>query len=69
MTDTIGTICGRDYSVKGGVKGVRSRVVVEGIFHIGGTEKHPNSNKPIRFKSLEAAERHIRNMRLVKEDA
>ncbi len=66
MTDTVGTIYGRTYEVRDGGKGIRGRVIVDGIFHVGGTEKHPNTNKPIRFKSVQAAERHIRNMRLEK---
>lgn len=50
-------ICGRRYSFTDVPKGVRPRVVVEGI-------KHPGGALDIRFKSLKRAENHIRNMRL-----
>lgn len=53
---TGGLICGREYTVKHGGKGVRPRIIVEGITHPKGL--------PIRFKSKDRAERHIKNMRL-----
>lgn len=59
-------IFGRSYELTKPAEGVKARVIVEGITHIGGTEKHPNTGKPIRFKSVQSAENHIRNMRLEK---
>ena len=57
MSTSNGMICGRPYQVEDAAKGVRPRVVVEGLHHPKGL--------PIRFKSLRRAENHIRNMRLV----
>lgn len=52
-------ICGRDYHTEGPRKGGkgRGRVIVSGIMH-------PAGKLPIRFKSVDRAERHIRNHRL-----
>ncbi len=57
-------ICGLNYKLTEVPKGVRPRVIVDGVFHVGGTAKHPATNTLIPFKSLAAAERHIRNMGL-----
>lgn len=51
------TINGLSYEVKAAVKGVRPRVVVQGVMHPAGT-------LPIRFKSLDRAVRHVTNMKL-----
>jgi hypothetical protein len=51
------TINGLSYEVKGAAKGVRPRVIVQGVFHPAGV-------LPIRFKSLDRAVRHIVNMKL-----
>lgn len=64
MSDTM--ICGRAYTIQSAKAGVKPRITVDGVTHIGGTEKHPNNGKLIRFKSLDRAERHIVNMRLQK---
>ncbi len=53
-------ICGRDFTrpqpgASGSKWKPKARFVVDGIFH-------PAGQKPIRFKSREAAERHIKNM-------
>ena len=53
-------IHGREYKITETPKGVRGRVLVDGVTH--------QSGLPIRFKSLERAERHIVNMRLQKVD-
>lgn len=67
-----GTICGREYTVVSPTlfKNVSytgpywkrsrkpgSRILVDGIMHPGG-------GLPIRFKSLDRAERHIKNFKL-----
>ena len=58
-------VCGREYTVHspriihaGDRRKAGNRVHVEGLNKANG--------EPIRFKSTERAERHIRNMRLVK---
>lgn len=65
------TVCGREYTThkrkfKG--KDIAPRYTVAGIFHLGGKPKkrnnHAANNIAIRFKSLKAAENHIKNMRL-----
>lgn len=48
------TICGREWSRQG------KRIIVEGVMH-------PAGKLPIRFKSRERAERHIRTMKLEKK--
>lgn len=53
---TNGKICGRKYQATAVPQGVRPRIIVEGV-------NHPKAG-PIRFKSLDRAERHIKNMRL-----
>ena len=49
-------ICGREYHATATLKGVRPRIIVEGV-------NHPKGG-PIKFKSIERAENHIRNMGL-----
>jgi len=52
-------VCGRSVEVqRHRQEGVKPRYLIDGVNHPGG--------KPIRFKSLERAERHVRNMRLEK---
>ena len=60
MSDRKMVVCGRPYRVTAELKGVRPRVIVEGVNHPKG--------EPIRFKSVDRAERHIRNMRLVRQE-
>lgn len=55
------TVRGRSYRLetrapKQRQEGVKPRVIVEGVTHPKG--------QPIRFKSIDRAERHMRNMRL-----
>lgn len=54
-------ICGRRYDVRARTPNGPVRVIVDGINHPKG--------EPIRFKSAERAERHIRNMRLEVREA
>ena len=49
-------ICGREYHATAVLKGVRPRIIVEGVTHPKGM--------PIKFKSIKRAENHIRNMGL-----
>jgi len=55
-----GMIHGREYKFSDAKEGVKPRVIVDGVNHGGGS--------PIRFKSLDRADRHILNMRLQKKD-
>lgn len=60
-TPTLGTVCGKSYEARiagpvshGSDTRGRTRYIVQGVNHKNGT--------PIKFKSLEKAERHIKNI-------
>jgi hypothetical protein len=66
LKNVVGQICGRDYDVVlPHIIHIKDKKRADNRVHVDGLNKADGSF--IRFKSLAKAERHIRNMRLVKD--